>query len=647
MKTRYKRYLVTAALPYANGPIHIGHLAGAYLPADIYVRYRRLQGDDVKFICGSDEHGVPITIRARQEGISPKELVDRYHHLNKQAFEQMGISFDIYHRTSDPLHHQTAQEFFLRLYEKGALFEKEEEQYYDPEARMFLADRYIVGTCPKCGYERAYGDQCEKCGTALSPDELINPRSALTGKPPIKKKTKHWYFPLDRHEGWLRKWILEEHAHDWKPNVIGQCRSWLEAGLRPRAVTRDLDWGVPVPLPDAKGKVLYVWFEAPIGYISATKALAQQQGFDWRPYWQDPDTALIHFIGKDNIVFHCIIFPAMLKEHGDFILPVNVPANEFMNLEGDKISTSRNWAVWVHEYLQDFPGEQDVLRYVLARNMPELRDSEFTWKDFQTKANTELVGNLGNFIHRTLTLLHRYFGGQIPTEPRDQTRQWIEQSRDAVAQAIERFRFREALQAAMELAQKGNQLLSEEEPWKTFKEHPEQAAQTLSDAAQIPLLPKGHQIAKPQPLFRKIQDTEVERQIEKLKRSRAGASEKSQSAMQTEDKRSMIEYDDFAKVDLRVGTIEAAEKHPNADRLLVLKVNLGEEKPRTIVAGIASSYQPEELVGKQVIVVANLKPRKLRGIISEGMLLAVEHPEQGRLVLIGPHSSVPAGQKVS
>ncbi len=677
-KKTFKRFLVTSALPYANGPIHIGHLAGAYLPADIYVRYKRLKGDDVKFICGSDEHGVPITIRARQEGISPQELVDRYHNLNKKTFEDIGISFDIYHRTSDPLHHKTAQEFFLRLYEQGILEERETEQYYDPEAKMFLADRYIIGTCPKCGYEKAYGDQCEKCGTALSPDELINPKSAITGSTPIKKKSKHWFFPLNKYEGWLREWILKEHADDWKPNVVGQCRSWLEQGLKPRAVTRDLDWGVPVPLPEVKGKVLYVWFEAPIGYISATKALAQQKGFDWREYWQNEDTAVIHFIGKDNIVFHCIIFPAMLKAHGDFGLPDNVPANEFMNLEGDKISTSRNWAIWVHEYLQDFPNEQDLLRYVLTRNMPELKDSEFTWRDFQTKVNTELVGNLGNFIYRSLTLINRYFNGKVPYYPRDFVYNWITDTMKAVERSLETFRFRDALWAVMELAQKGNQLLSEEEPWRLIKDEPEKAGQTLSDAIQLvaalnilmqpfmpftaeklrlilnidslswntleqkPLIPKGHKINKPKQLFRKITDEEVERQIKKLKGDMQTKEPKGQ-AQKSEDKQ-LIDYEDFSKLDLRVAKVLSAEKHPNADRLLVLKISLGTEE-RTIVAGIAQHYSPDELIGKNIIVIANLKPRKLRGIESQGMLLAAH--DNGKVVLLTTDKDVNPGSYVS
>lgn len=677
-KKKFKRFLVTSALPYANGPIHIGHLAGAYLPADIYVRYKRLKGDDVKFICGSDEHGVPITIRARQEGISPQELVDRYHNLNKKTFEDIGISFDIYHRTSDPLHHKTAQEFFLKLYERGILEVQEIEQYYDPEAKMFLADRYIIGTCPKCGYEKAYGDQCEKCGTALSPDELIKPKSAITGSTPIKKKSKHWFFPLNKYEGWLREWILEDHANDWKPNVIGQCRSWLEQGLKPRAVTRDLDWGVQVPLPEAQGKVLYVWFEAPIGYISATKALAQQKGFDWKQYWQDENTAIIHFIGKDNIVFHCIIFPAMLKAHGDFTIPENVPANEFMNLEGDKISTSRNWAIWVHEYLQEFPNEQDLLRYVLTRNMPELKDSEFTWKDFKTKVNTELVGNLGNFIHRTLTLINRYFNGEVPLNPRNFVYDWIDEGEKAVLENIETFRFRDALWTVMELAQKGNQLLSEEEPWRVIKNEPDKAGQTLSDAIQLvtalnilmqpfmpftaeklrkilnisslswntlkqkPLISKGHKINKPKQLFRKITDEEIERQIKKLKGNMQNQKLRKQSEQM--GNKQLIDYEDFSKLDLRVAKILSAEKHPNADRLLVLKISLGTED-RTIVAGIAQHYSPEELVGKNIIVVANLKPRKLRGVESQGMLLAAH--SDGKVILLTTDKEVNPGASVS
>ncbi len=679
------RYLVTAALPYGNGPIHIGHLAGVYLPADIYARFLRLKGEDILFVCGQDEHGVAITMKARQEGKSPREIIDYYYEQSRRSFEQFGISFDIYHRTSDPLHHQTAQEFFLTLYRKGILEEHETEQFYDPEAQQFLADRYIEGTCPHCGYEGAYGDQCEQCGTSLSPDELINPRSRLSRATPIKKKTKHFYLPLHRYEEWLRRWILEEHADDWKPNVVGQCKSWLDAGLRPRAITRDLDWGVPVPLPGYEGKVLYVWFDAPIGYISATRAWALRRAEadphahhpdDWKDYWQRDDTYLVHFLGKDNIVFHAIIFPVMLKAHGGYVLPANVPANEYMNLEGGKVSTSRRRAVWLHEYLEDFPGKQDVLRYVLTALMPETRDSEFSWKAFQSRNNEELVSILGNFVHRVLVLIHRFFEGRIPT-PRltEADRRVLDAGRQAFADievALRRFRFREALHHMMGIAREGNKYLTEQEPWKLMKTDPERAGTILYTAAQLtaylavtaePFLPfsarklqqwlhlpplrwdpdavaltPGRPIEKGHHLFEKIDDETVDRQRQKLART-ASPSPSLPPLKPT------ISYDDFAKLDLRVGRIRSAEKVKKTRKLVRLEVDLGMEV-RQIVAGIAEHYDPAELVGRQAVVVANLAPKKLRGLTSEGMLLMAEDPATGRLVFIGPDDEIPPGARV-
>ncbi len=680
MEKQPKRYLVTAALPYANGPIHIGHLAGVYVPADIYTRYLRLRGRDVKFICGSDEHGVPITIRARKEGKTPQQVVDYYHNLNKKAFEDFGISFDIYSRTTSKVHYETAQEFFLRLHEKGVFQVKETEQYYDPEAGMFLADRYIKGTCPVCGYEEAYGDQCEKCGTSLSPEELINPVSTLTGSKPVKKQTKHWYLPLDKYESFIREWILEGHKNDWKENVLGQVKAWLDAGLRPRAVTRDLDWGVPVPLEEAKGKVLYVWFDAPIGYISMTKELTP----DWEKYWKDKDTKLVHFIGKDNIVFHCIIFPVMLKEYGQFILPDNVPANEFLNLEDNKLSTSKNWAIWLHEYLQDFPGKQDVLRYVLTVNAPETKDNNFTWKDFQRRNNKELVGDLGNFINRVLVLTNKYFKGTLPepgefTDFDKQTFEDLARIKAKVEQGLETYHFRQAAGDAIGFARVGNKYLAETEPWKLWKTDPERVKTILYLANQIvaslstliepflpfsaqkirkmlnlnqpvhwdniartDLIPSGHQLGKTQLLFEQISDEEIEKQLEKLHKTR--------EAMEQENKKleplkEQITYDDFAKLDIRVATIKEAEDIPKSKKLLKLTVDTGLDV-RTVLAGIKEQYKPEDLVGKKIVILANLKPRKMMGFESQGMVLMANDPD-GRFVFVVPDEDVENGSYIS
>ena len=687
MRREAKRYTITAALPYANGPIHIGQLAGAYLPSDIYARYRKMRGDDAVFICGSDEHGVAITLRAMKEGKTPQEVVDYYHKLNKESFERFGIDFDIFHRTSDPLHHELAQEFFLRLYEEGKFIEKSSEQFYDEEYGLFLADRYIIGTCPRCGYERAYGDQCEKCGSSLSPEELINPVSALSGKPPRLKKTTHWYLPMNEYEGWLRKWILEEHKDDWKKNVLGQVKSWLDQGLQPRAMTRDLDWGVKVPLPQADGKVLYVWLDAPIGYISATKAWAMENGKDWKAYWQDEDTRLIHFIGKDNIVFHCIIFPIILKAHGGYILPDNVPANEFMNMEGEKISTSRNWAVWLHEYLDEFPGKEDVLRYVLTANMPESKDSEFTWKDFQEKNNSMLVGILGNFVNRVLVLHQKYFNGvvqPIDMEARSEGGRirgldldWgPEGFARKISLELESFKFRDALASLMDVARAGNKFLTDEEPWKKIKEKPGEVGEILHIALQVianlaiamapvmpfsarklaamirlpeedlrwknlgryDLLPAGHQLGKAELLFEKIEDAVVEAQIAKLMATKEDGKPETANFPPIREE---ISYDEFMKPDIRVGTILQAEKMKNADKLLKLTVDIGVET-RTIVSGIAGHFDPADLPGRQVCVVANLAPRKLRGEVSKGMILMAED-EEGRLSFVAPAENFPNG----
>jgi len=685
----FKRILVTAALPYANGPVHIGHLAGCYIPSDIYVRYQRARKRDIKYVGGSDEHGVPITIRAMKEGVSPQAIVDKYHAIIKKSFEEMGISFDIYSRTSNPVHHETAAAFFKKLYDDGLFEEKETEQFYDEKAKTFLADRYIVGTCPVCGNENAYGDQCEKCGSSLSPEQLINPRSTLSDAKPVKRKTKHWYFPLQQYEPWLKEWVLEEHK-EWKNNVYGQCKSWLDNGLQSRAMTRDSSWGVKVPLPDAEGKVLYVWFDAPIGYISATKELTS----DWADYWCKDDTKLVHFIGKDNIVFHCIIFPAMLKAHGNFVLPDNVPANEFLNLEGDKISTSRNWAVWVDDYLNDFPGMQDTLRYVLTANAPETKDNDFTWKDFQERNNSELVAIFGNFVNRTFVLMHKLTKGKVPplhSELLDdidkEMIRAIENAKTTVESAIEQYKFREALFEVIDLARKGNKYLQEKEPWKKTADEngqmlidncihislqltanlailinpflPFTASKMLhmmkvvdkildwENAGKLKLLSVGYSLRAPELLFRKIENEEIQKQVDKLKGKPSPAmtntnekpAEEKSSAL-----KSTIQYDDFAKLDLRVGTILSAEKVEKADKLLKLEIDLGFEK-RTVVSGIAMHFKPEDIVGKQVVVVANLAPRKMRGIESNGMILMAD--DSGKLIFINPDQSTANGSGVS
>ncbi|MBK6445063.1 MAG: methionine--tRNA ligase [Bacteroidetes bacterium] len=675
------RTLVTAALPYANGPVHIGHLAGAYIPSDIYVRFLRANGEDVKFICGSDEHGVPITLRARKEGITPQEVVDKYHTIIKESFAAFGISFDIYHRTSEKIHHETAAAFFSTLYDKKIFTEEESEQYYDEEAKMFLADRYIVGTCPNCGNTNAYGDQCEKCGKSLSPSELINPHSQLSGKPPVLKKTKHWYLPLDTmQKDWLDTWI-RSHEGDWKNNVFGQCKSWLDQGLQPRAVTRDLDWGVPVPLAEATGKVLYVWFDAPIGYISATKALFANTNDPngWEKYWKDKDTRLLHFIGKDNIVFHCIIFPAMLKAHGEFILPENVPANEFLNLEGDKISTSRNWAVWLHEYLEEFPGKQDVLRYTLTATAPETKDNDFTWKDFQARNNSELVAILGNFVNRTLVLTQKYYNGKVPAhhELKDDDKACIQAMKsipEKISENILNFRFRDALFELMNLARIGNKYLAENEPWKIQSTNPERVETVLYISLEItaylaqlmePFLPftsatllkmldlepkkwkdflgkqilrPGHQLREPALLFEKIEDAVIDVQLQKLEKSKA--MNQLSNATVTPSKPS-TSFDDFQKMDLRVGTIVSAERVPKTDKLLKLTIDTGIDT-RTVVSGIAADYSPENIIGQQVTILVNLEPRKIKGIESQGMILMAENAA-GELAFVAPVKNMDNG----
>ena len=668
-----KRYTITAALPYTNGPIHIGHLAGVYVPADIYARYKRLTGNDVAFICGSDEHGVPITIKAKKEGVSPQEIVDRYHKIIKDSFVDFGITFDNYSRTSAKIHHDTASQFFKTLYDKNEFVEEVSEQLYDAEANQFLADRFVVGTCPKCGNEESYGDQCEKCGTSHNATDLINPKSAITGNIPTLKETKHWFLPLNKHEQFLKEWILKGHKKDWKSNVYGQCKSWLDDGLRPRAVTRDLDWGIPVHVPGGEGKVLYVWFDAPIGYISATKEWAAREGKDWEPYWKDQDTKLVHFIGKDNIVFHCIIFPAMLKAEGSYILPDNVPANEFLNLEGNKLSTSKNWAVWLPDYLKDFPNKQDVLRYALTANAPETKDNDFTWNDFQARNNNELVAIFGNFINRVVVLTNKYYNGLVPT-PSDfstidqETLAAIKAYPSVMESALERYRFREASQELMNLARLGNKYLADEEPWKLVKIDEVRTKTIMFIALQIasalatlsePFLPftstklKGilnsdankwedistkdilisanHQIGKGELLFSKIEDTEIQAQLDKLE-----ASKKTNEAAKkvVEPQKETINFDDFTKLDIRVGTILEAEKMPKAKKLLVLKVDTGIDV-RTIVSGIAESFTAEEVVGKKVTVLVNLAPRALRGVESQGMILMTETPE-GKLVFVNP-----------
>lgn len=679
MTKKFNRTLVTTALPYANGPVHIGHLAGVYVPADIYVRYLRLKGEEVIHIGGSDEHGVPITIRAKKEGVTPQDIVDKYHNIIKKSFTDFGITFDIYSRTSSEIHKKTASDFFLKLYNKGEFEEKTSEQYYDEEAQMFLADRYIMGECPHCGNPNAYGDQCESCGTSLSPTDLINPRSTISGSTPVMRETKHWYLPLDKHETWLRQWILEDHK-EWKPNVYGQCKSWLDMGLQPRAVSRDLDWGVPVPLPDAKGKVLYVWFDAPIGYISNTIELLPDS---WEKWWKAEDTKLLHFIGKDNIVFHCIVFPAMLKAEGSFILPENVPANEFLNLEGDKISTSRNWAVWLHEYLEDFPGQQDILRYVLTANAPETKDNDFTWKDFQARNNNELVAILGNFINRALVLTQKYFDNKVPqlnglTDYDKETLKEFADVKSVVESYLDTFRFRDALKEAMNLARIGNKYLADTEPWKVAKTDMARVETILNIALQItanlaiafePFLPfsaekirkfinkdnltwdqlgrtdllsAGHQLNMPELLFAKIEDETIEKQIQKLLDTKK-ANEEALEVKVTPQKEN-VAFEDFSKMDLRVGTVLECTKVPKADKLLQFLIDDGIGK-RTIVSGIAAWYKPEDLAGKQVCFIANLAPRKIKGVESQGMLLSVEDSD-GNLSLIQPSKEVSPGSQI-
>ena len=680
MSKQFKRTLITSALPYANGPIHIGHMAGVYVPADIYARYLRLKGEEVLFVGGSDEHGIPITIKARNEGITPQDVVDKFHALNKKSFEEFGISYDIYSRTTSEIHKETAGEFFRTLYDKGEFIEQESEQYYDEEAKQFLADRYITGGCPHCSNEHAYGDQCEQCGTSLSPTDLINPKSALSGSVPVRKKTKHWYLPLDQHEAWLRKWILEDHK-EWKPNVYGQCKSWLDLGLQPRAVSRDLDWGVPVPVEGAEGKVLYVWFDAPIGYISNTKELFPN---DWEKWWKDEDTKMLHFIGKDNIVFHCIVFPAMLKAEGSYILPENVPANEFLNLEGDKLSTSRNWAVWLHEYLEEFPGKQDVMRYVLTANAPETKDNDFTWKDFQARNNNELVAVLGNFVNRALVLTNKYFENRVPAlgELTDYDRETIEEAKkvkERVEHYLDTYHFREAQKEAMNLARIGNKYLADTEPWKTAKTDMERTATILNLSLQIvanlaiviepflpssseklyefmqtdkfewssignfELLPVGHELGKASLLFDKIEDETIDKQVQKLLDTKKENEELEYKAKPIKES---IEFDDFTKLDIRVATVLECDKVPKTDKLLrfLLDDGLGQ---RTILSGIAEYYpNPQELVGKQVCFIANLEPRKMRGILSEGMILSAEDAD-GSLSLIEPSALVKPGSTVN
>jgi methionyl-tRNA synthetase len=668
MQKDWKRFTVTSALPYANGPIHIGHLAGVYIPADIFVRYLRKKGKDVIFVGGSDEHGVPITIKAMREGVTPKAIVDRYHELIKKSFEEFGISFDIYSRTTNAVHYETASGFFKTIYDKGIFIEKITEQYYDTEAHQFLADRYITGTCPHCGSEGAYGDQCEKCGTSLNPTDLINPKSAISGSPLILKKTKHWFLPLEKYEAALRKWILEEHK-EWKTNVSGQCKSWLDLGLQPRAVSRDLSWGIPLPIEGAEGKVLYVWFDAPIGYISATKELTP----DWEKYWKDKDTYLVHFIGKDNIVFHCIVFPTVLMAEGSYILPQNVPANEFLNLEGNKISTSRNWAVWLHEYLKEFPNKQDILRYVLTANMPETKDNDFTWKDFQTRNNSELVAIFGNFVYRTLVLTQKYFDGKVPecgaiSDYEELIDKKLKEYKTAIEENIENYKFREALKTFMEIARLGNKYLADTEPWKvsnsdmnrvktilyyaiqitanlailgepflpfTSKKLSEMLNADLknwNDAAEKHLIPANHQLNKPELLFDKIEDDEIEKQLTKLADTKKANEQEQEKVFQPQ--KPAISYDDFSRMDIRVATVKTAERVPKTDKLLKLTLQVGFEE-RTVVSGVAQHYTPEELIGKQVCLLANLEPRKIKGIESKGMVLFSED-SQGKLTLVSP-----------
>jgi methionyl-tRNA synthetase len=692
------RYTITAALPYTNGPIHIGHLAGVYVPADIYARYLRLTGNDVAYICGSDEHGVAIPMRAKKEGVSPQDIIDKYHGIIKQSFLDFGISFDNYSRTSSEIHHKTASEFFIDLHEKGEFIEEVTEQLYDAEANQFLADRFVVGTCPKCGFEESYGDQCENCGTSHNGTDLINPKSAITGNVPTVKETKHWFLPLDKHESFLREWILGGHKNDWKTNVLGQVKSWIDDGLRPRAVTRDLDWGIPVPVDGGEGKVLYVWFDAPIGYISSTKEWAAREGKNWEDYWKNENTKLVHFIGKDNIVFHCIIFPSMLKAHGDYILPENVPANEFLNLEGNKLSTSKNWAVWLHEYLEDFPGQQDVLRYTLTANAPENKDNDFTWKDFQAKNNNELVAIFGNFINRVVVLTNKYYQGIIPspgefTEVDEDTLAAIKDFPKSIGKSIQRYRFREASQELMNLARLGNKYLADEEPWKVIKQDEERVKTIMYVALQIatalavvsePFLPftsdklkkilniasnplsdqnswndvsekdililAGHQIGKAELLFSKIEDKTVEIQLEKLAATKKANEQANTSTSSAQDKviepqKETIAFEDFTKLDMRVGTILEAVKVAKTKKLLQLKVDVGIDV-RTIVSGIAESFSPEDIIGQQVTVLTNLAPRKIRGVESQGMILMTDTPD-GKLAFVEPEQKVTNGQQIS
>ncbi|MBB4800990.1 methionyl-tRNA synthetase [Flavobacterium nitrogenifigens] len=706
-----KRYTITAALPYTNGPIHIGHLAGVYVPADIYSRYLRLQGKDVAFICGSDEHGVAISMKAKKEGITPQEVIDKYDGIIRKSFADFGISFNNYSRTSAKIHHDTASEFFRTLYDKGDFIEEVTEQLYDAKANQFLADRFVVGTCPKCGNDGAYGDQCENCGSTLNATDLINPKSTITGETPVLKSTKHWFLPLDRYDAFLREWILEGHKNDWKTNVYGQVKSWIDAGLEPRAVTRDLDWGIDVPVEGAEGKKLYVWFDAPIGYISSTKEWAAREGKDWEPYWKDQDTKLVHFIGKDNIVFHCIIFPAMLKAEGSYILPDNVPANEFLNLEGNKLSTSKNWAVWLHEYLEEFPDKQDVLRYALTSNAPETKDNDFTWKDFQARNNNELVAVFGNFVNRVVVLTNKYYEGIIPTpneftEVDEQTLAELKAYPAVISSSVERYRFREALGELMNVARLGNKYLADEEPWKVMKDNPERVKTQMYVALQIAaalsvlaepflpftaaklskilnladlkehfagfskflkekdrdakdifldktlgwndisetsdLLPAGHKIGEAELLFAKIEDEEIQKQIDKLEATKTANLAENKQA---EPQKDLIQFEDFAKMDIRIGTILEAEKMPKANKLLVLKVDTGIDV-RTIVSGIAESFSPEEIVGKRVSVLANLAPRALRGVESQGMILMTTNAE-GKLVFVNPDADAPNGSTVN
>ena len=677
-----KRKMITAALPYANGPVHIGHLAGVYIPADVYARFQRNTGQEIAFICGSDEHGIPITIRAKKEGITPQDVVDKYHEIIKKSFADLGISFDEYSRTTSKKHYEVSQEFFLNLYNKGKFEEEISEQFFDEQAGEFLADRYIVGTCPKCNNENAYGDQCEKCGSTLSPTELINPKSMLSGNTPILKETKNWYLPLNEYENFLNEWIIQGHQDDWKPNVYGQVKSWLNDGLKPRAMTRDLNWGVPVPLPNAEGKVLYVWFDAPIGYISFTQEWAEKNGKNWKDFWQNEETDLIHFIGKDNIVFHCIIFPSMMKAHGDYIMPKNVPAFEFLNLENDKISTSRNWAVWAHEYVEDFPDQQDALRYALLSSAPETKDNNFTWKDFQTKNNSELVGIFGNFINRVTVLTQKYYNGIVP-QPNEFEQvdkdlfHEMQQIPEKIGKNLDEFRFRDALTEMMNLARLGNKYLADEEPWKVIKDNPERVKTQMFCALQVagalaylcepflpftsqkmksglnlenknwyevlntPPIPTGHQINEMPLLFSKIEDDVIEAQIKKLENTKINNQKTNPNANPMKEQ---ISFDDFTKIDLRTATILEAEKVEKADKLLKLKVDTGVDV-RTVVSGIAESFSPEEIIGKQVMILLNLAPRKIRGIESQGMLLLTTKPD-GKLSFVTPDEKVENGIEI-